>query len=73
MNKGKVNFYNSVKSFGFILGEDGKDVYVRNVELNDGDTVEYSVNGNEAVNVKIVDTKRQKLESRIKALKQKRL
>ena len=28
MNKGKVKWYNEAKGFGFIEGEDGKDIFV---------------------------------------------
>ena len=59
--KGKVKMYNSAKGFGFIAGEDGKDVYVpsSNIEggtLSQGDNVEYEVEqgekGPRAKNVK---------------------
>jgi CspA family cold shock protein len=47
--KGKVKWYNAMKSFGFIEVEDGKDVFVhRNAlpegtTLNEGDEVEFEV------------------------------
>ena len=46
---GKVKMFNSARGFGFITGEDGKDVYVHSTaiqggaELNVGDSVEYEV------------------------------
>lgn len=47
--KGKVKMFNSERGFGFVTGEDGKDVYVHSsaIEggaiLNVGDAVEYEV------------------------------
>lgn len=62
--RGKVKMFNSARSFGFITGEDGKDVYVHTsaveggAALNVGDTVEYEVEmgerGARAKNVKKV-------------------
>lgn len=34
--KGTVKWFNSMKGFGFIRGEDGKDVYVHSSALPDG-------------------------------------
>jgi len=51
--KGKVKMFNSARGFGFITGEDGKDVYVHSTaieggaELNVGDSVEYEVESGE--------------------------
>ena len=51
--KGKVKIYNAERGFGFITGEDGKDVYVHStavdggVKLAVGDSVEYEVETNE--------------------------
>ena len=45
--KGKVKMFNAARGFGFITGEDGKDVYVHStaiqggVQLAQGDSVEY--------------------------------
>ena len=60
--KGKVKWYNARKGYGFIEGEDEKDVFVHNTSLpegtflNEGDEVEYetedSDRGPKAVNVK---------------------
>ena len=60
--KGTVKWFNDRKGFGFIEGEDEKDIFVhRNslgegIYLNDGDQVEYEVEssdkGPQAVNVK---------------------
>ena len=60
--KGKVKWYNARKGFGFILGEDGKDIFVHRTEvpdgtfLNDEDSVEYEIEktdrGPQAKNVK---------------------
>ena len=59
---GKVKWYNARKGFGFIEGEDGKDIFVHRTSvpqgtfLNEGDNVEYeteeSDKGAKAVNVK---------------------
>ena len=60
--KGKVKMFNASRSFGFITGEDGKDVYVHitavegGAALAVGDNVEYEVEsgdrGPRAKNVK---------------------
>ena len=60
--EGKIKWYNPIKGFGFIVGEDGKDIFVHQsdvptgVSLNDDDPVEYEVEqserGPKAKNVK---------------------
>ena len=60
--KGKIKWYNPRKGFGFIVGEDGKDIFVHqtdiptDVNLNDADPVEYEIEksekGPKAKNVK---------------------
>jgi CspA family cold shock protein len=60
--KGKIKWYNSRKGYGFIEGEDKKDIFVhRNsipdgTYLNEGDQVEYELEdsdkGPQATNVK---------------------
>jgi CspA family cold shock protein len=60
--KGKVKWYNARKGYGFVEGEDEKDVFVHNTALpmgtylDEGDQVEYEIEesdrGPKAVNVK---------------------
>jgi CspA family cold shock protein len=51
--KGKVKMFNTARGFGFITGEDGKDVYVNvsaiqgGAVLAVGDVVEYDVESGE--------------------------
>ena len=47
--KGTVKWFNSRKGFGFIQGEDGKDIFFhmtaipQGTYLNDGDEVEFEI------------------------------
>lgn len=47
--KGKTKFFNAVKGFGFIAGEDGKEYFVHStglapgVSIREGDTVTFEV------------------------------
>jgi len=60
--KGTVKFFNDMKGFGFIVGEDGKEYFVHQTGLNEGvrlhenDSVEFEVEegnrGPKAVNVR---------------------
>ncbi len=59
--KGTVKFFNNAKGFGFIEGEDNKDIFVHannlTDQISDGDKVSYDVEetpkGLSAINVKI--------------------
>jgi cold shock protein len=61
--KGTVKWYNDMKGFGFLAGEDGKEVFVHRtsiptgVNLCEGDKVEYQVEdsdrGQRAINLKM--------------------
>ena len=63
--KGTVKFFNQMKGFGFIAGEDGEEYFVHQsalaegVNLNENDSVEFDVEqgdrGPKAVNVKKVE------------------
>ncbi|MBS3071899.1 cold shock domain-containing protein [Candidatus Pacearchaeota archaeon] len=37
--KGKVKFFNEIKGFGFIIGEDGKEYFVHSTGLSGGVSV----------------------------------
>jgi len=60
--KGKVKWYNARKGFGFIEGDDGKDIFVHRSSvpqgtfLNEGDSVEFETEegdkGLKAINIK---------------------
>ena len=62
--KGTVKWYNGMKGYGFIEGEDGKDIFVHRTaipmgkDLYEGDKVEYqtedSERGPRATNVKML-------------------
>ncbi len=43
--KGKVKFFNEMKKFGFIAGEDGKEYFVHQTGLKEG----VSINENDSV------------------------
>ncbi|MBK7761842.1 MAG: cold shock domain-containing protein [Bacteroidetes bacterium] len=59
--KGTVKFFNEAKGFGFIKGEDGKEVFVHasglTEDIRENDEVTYDVQegkkGENAVNVKL--------------------
>jgi len=51
--KGTIKWYNNMKGFGFIVGEDGKDVFVHRTaipmgtDLYEEDMVEYEIEESE--------------------------
>jgi CspA family cold shock protein len=60
--KGTIKWYNPRKGYGFVQGEDGKDIFVHRSSvpqgtfLNEGDAVEYEIEeserGPKAINIK---------------------
>ena len=57
MNKGTVKWYNSRKGYGFIISEEGKDIFVHYSALV-GDEDEYlTLNVNDEVEFEFVDAK----------------
>ncbi len=40
MTEGTVKFFNAMKRFGFITGEDGKDYFVHESGLNEGTEIQ---------------------------------
>ncbi|MGO3019287.1 MAG: cold-shock protein [Anaerococcus sp.] len=66
MNKGTVKWFNGEKGFGFITGEDGKDVFAHFSSINgngyksleEGQSVSYDVEagqkGDQATNITIL-------------------
>ena len=63
--KGEVKWYNIKHGYGFIIGEDGKDIFIHRNEipfwtifLNKGDKVEYikkyTKKGLKAVDIKVL-------------------
>ena len=62
--KGTIKWYNGLKGYGFIQGEDGKDIFVHRTaipmetDLYEGNQVEYQIEnsdrGPRAINVKML-------------------
>lgn len=67
MNTGKVKWFNAEKGYGFITGEDGKDVFVHYSSINqkgyrsleDNQVVTYDIvssdRGKQAANVTVIE------------------
>jgi len=63
--KGKVKFFNRMKGFGFISGDDGKEYFVHesglkeSVSIDEGDSVNFDVEqgdrGPKAINVSKIE------------------
>jgi len=63
--KGTIKWYNPRKGYGFILGEDGKEIFVHytalpdDTEINENDKVDYQVEesdrGPKAAKVKLLE------------------
>jgi len=49
--KGKVKFFNEMKGFGFVSGDDGKEYFVHQTGLNDGVVIKE----NDSVNFDVVE------------------
>ncbi|MFH1589707.1 MAG: cold shock domain-containing protein [archaeon] len=49
--KGKVKFFNNMKGFGFIAGEDGKEYFVHQTGLTEG----VRIKEDDAVTFEVVD------------------
>lgn len=62
MKKGTVKFFNEIKGFGFIKGEDGQEIFVHSTglksKIKENDPVEFEIGqgkkGECAVNVTLV-------------------
>ncbi|MBT3216878.1 MAG: cold-shock protein [Candidatus Marinimicrobia bacterium] len=65
MQEGKVKFFNQMKNFGFITGDDGKDYFVHSsslaegIYIREGDKVSFEVEdgerGPKAEKVELID------------------
>jgi CspA family cold shock protein len=51
--KGTVKWYNAMKGFGFLTGDDGKETFVHRtaipegIDLSEGDHIEYQIEDSE--------------------------
>jgi len=62
--KGTVKFYNQRRSFGFITGEDGEDVFVHKSDIPEGTTLDE----NDEVEFEVTETDRGKKAINVKKL-----
>lgn len=57
--QGKVKWFNSAKGFGFIIGEDGKDIFVHYSQIQTEDENEYkTLNEGQDVTYEIEETEK---------------
>ena len=65
MTEGTVKFFNTMKRFGFITGDDGKDYFVHESGLKEGTTI----NEGDKVSFKVVKGDRGEKAEEVEKLK----